>query len=152
MQGGNIETLSNLLSEITDKNCKNIEALPQMQAMLKGELTTTQYIEFLFNLYPVVSNFCPIMGFAIGYCADKNDEVRRYFYDHMFEEQGHEQLVLSDLRSFGVDGSLVLSRFQSAPVQAMLAFNYHGAAANPVCALGMIYVLDRKSTRLNSSH
>ena len=113
-----------------------------MQAMLKGELTTTQYIEFLFNLYPVVSNFCPIMGFAIGYCADKNDEVRRYFYDHMFEEQGHEQLVLSDLRSFGVDGNLALSRFPSAPVQAMLAFNYHGAAANPVCVLGMIYVLE----------
>ena len=113
-----------------------------MQAMLKGELTTTQYIEFLFNLYPIVLNFCPIMGFAIGHCADKNDDLRRYFYDHMFEEQGHEQLVLSDLRAFGVDSGLVLSRFPSAPVQAMLAFNYHGSAANPVCALGMIYVLE----------
>ena len=113
-----------------------------MQAMLKGDLTTTQYIEFLFNLYPIVLNFCPIMGFAIGHCADKNDDLRRYFYDHMFEEQGHEQLVLSDLRAFGVDSGLVLSRFPSAPVQAMLAFNYHGSAANPVCALGMIYVLE----------
>ena len=43
------------------------------------------------------------MGFAIGHCADRNEEVRRYFYDHMFEEQGHEQLMLNDLRAFGVD-------------------------------------------------
>lgn len=135
-------SFSDRLTEITDKNCREIEIFPQMQAMLKGEMTTTQYIEFLLNLYPIVSNFCPIMGFAVGHCADKNDQVRRYLYDHMFEEMGHEQLVLGDLRAFGVDVSLVPARFPSPPVQAMLGYNYHASESNPCCVLGMIYVLE----------
>lgn len=134
--------LSDRLDRITRQATDDLEALPQMQAMLSGVLGKEQYIGFLLNLYPIVSNFCPTMAFAAGHCADRYDVVRRYFYDHIFEEREHEQLVLNDLRTFDVDVSDVPSRIPSLPVQAMLAYNYHSASSNPVHVLGFIYVLE----------
>ena len=134
--------LSDRLDGITQQACAGIEALPQMQAMLDGKLNREQYITFLLNLYPIVSNFCPTMAFAAGLCADRYDVVRRYFYDHIFEEREHEHLVLNDLSTFDVDVSGIPSRIPSPPVQAMLAYNYHYALSNPVHVLGFIYVLE----------
>ena len=134
--------LSDRLDWVTRQSCEDIELLPQMQAMLSGQLTRDQYIGFLMNLYPVVSNFFPTMAFAAGLCADRYDVVRRYLYDHIFEEREHEHLVLNDLRAFDVDVSDIPARLPEFPVQAMLAYNYHHALANPVHVLGMIYVLE----------
>ena len=139
---GEIMNLSDRLDLITRHSCEDIEALPQMQAMLSGALTKDQYIGFLMNLYPIVSNFCPTMAFAAGRCADRHDMVRRYLYDHIFEEREHEQLVLNDLRAFEVDVSGIPARVPELPVQAMIAYNYHHVLANPVHVLGMIYVLE----------
>ncbi len=122
--------------------CEEIEALPQMQAMLSGAMNRDQYIGFLLNLYPIVSNFCPTMAFAAGLCADRYDVVRRYLYDHIFEEREHEHLVLNDLRTFDVDITDIPLRIPDFPVQTMLAYNYHYASMNPVHVLGMIYVLE----------
>ncbi len=130
------------LDLITAEAKTSIESLPQMQAMLSGDLSRVQYVDFLRNLYPIVSNFCPIMAFAAGHCADQYDEVRRYLYDHIFEEREHEQLVLADLRAFGIDTTDVPSRLPSPPVQAMLACNYRAVSVYPVHVLGMIYVLE----------
>ena len=110
--------------------------------MLSGELNREQYTAFLTNLYPIVSNFCPTMVFAAGLCADRYDVVRRYLYDHIFEEREHELLVLNDLSAFDVEVSDIPSRIPSPPVQAMLAYNYHYALSNPVYVLGFIYVLE----------
>lgn len=134
--------LSDRLDSITRQACEEIEALPQMQAMLSGTLSKEQYISFLQNLYPIVSNFCPTMAFAAGLCADRYDVVRRYLYDHIFEEREHEHLVLSDLRAFDVDVAGIPARVPESPVQAMLAYNYHYASVSPVHVLGMIYVLE----------
>ncbi len=134
--------LSDLLDLITRQSCEDIEALPQMQAMLSGTLTKDHYIGFLMNLYPIVSHFCPTMAFAAGLCADRYDVVRSYLYDHIFEEREHEHLVLADLRAFDVDVSGIPARIPELPVQAMLAYNYHHATVNPVHVLGMIYVLE----------
>ena len=134
--------LSDRLDRITQQACSDIEALPQMQAMLSGKLSREQYIAFLMNLYPIVSNFCPTMAFAAGLCADRYDGIRRYFYDHIFEEREHEHLVLNDLSAFDVEISGIPSRIPSSPVQAMLAYNYHHALSNPVHVLGFIYALE----------
>ncbi len=134
--------LSDRLDRITQRACQEIEALPHMQAMLFGSLNKDQYIGFLLNLYPVVSHFCPTMAFAASLCADRYDVVRRYLYDHIFEEREHEHLVLNDLRTFDVDVSGIPSRIPEMPVQAMLAYNYHYTSQNPVHVLGVIYVLE----------
>ena len=132
------------LVTLTDERLQALEAHPVMQAMLAGQVSQQAYADFLIRLYPVVSNFCPMMAAAIGVCADRLPELRRFLYEHVQEERGHEHMVLNDLRALGVTDAVHIPLQRPAPpVQALLAFNYHGIATeHPSCVLGMVYVLE----------
>lgn len=137
-------TLSSDLVAITDDHLQTIEAHPVMQAMLAGQVSQGAYADFLVRLYPVVSNFCPMMAAAIGVCADRLPELRRFLYEHVQEERGHEYMVMNDLRALGMaDAARVAQRRPVPPAQALMAFNYHGIATeHPATVLGMVYVLE----------
>lgn len=136
-------SLNNQLIEITDANRHAIESIPQLQDMLKGDFSRQRYINFLIQLYPLVSHFCPLMAAAAGRCADRYPELRNYLYEHIAEERGHEQMVLDDLESLYFDSADVPAYFPRPPVQAMLGFNYHMIATDdPHNVLGLIYVLE----------
>ena len=131
------------LNLITSQSQIQIEKSKKVQAMLAGSLAQQDYVKFLVVLYPIVSNFCPVMALAAGHAADKNQMIVNYLYDHILEEKGHEQLVLNDLKSFEVDVTPIAELPAVPPVQAMLAFNYYSAShVNPVCVCGMMYVLE----------
>ncbi len=137
-------SLSSDLIAMTDDHLQTIEAHPVMQAMLAGQVSRQTYADFLVRLYPVVSNFCPMMAAALGTCADRLPELRRFLYEHVQEERGHEHMVLNDLRALGVTDAAGMSRRRPVPpAQALLAFNYHGIVSeHPACVLGMVYVLE----------
>ena len=131
------------LNLLTTQSQSQIEKSKKVQAMLDGSLAQQDYVKFLVVLYPIVSNFCPLMALAAGHVADKNQMIVNYLYDHIFEEKGHEQLVLNDLISFEVDVTPIAELPAVPPVQAMLAFNYYSASqVHPVCVFGMMYVLE----------
>lgn len=136
-------SLTGQLIDITDNNRQAIESIPQLQDMLSGQFSRQRYINFLIQLYPVVSHFCPLMAAAASRCADRHPELRNYLYGHIAEEKGHEQMVLDDLESMCVDSLLIPEQLPRPPVQAMLAFNYHAiATGDPHSVLGVIYVLE----------
>ncbi len=136
-------SLNGQLIEITDANRHAIEAIPQLQDMLSGQFSRQRYINFLIQLYPVVSHFCPLMAAAASRCTDRYPELRTYLYDHIIEERGHEQMVLDDLESMCVDSFDIPAQLPCPPVQAMLGFNYHAiATTDPHSVLGMVYVLE----------
>ncbi len=136
-------SLNNQLIEITDTNRQAIEAIPRLQDMLKGEFSRQRYINFLIQLYPLVSHFCPLMAAAASRCTDRYPELRDYLYEHIAEERGHEQMVLDDLENMCVDSKEVPTSLPCPPVQAMLGFNYHAIAnVDPHNVLGLIYVLE----------
>jgi pyrroloquinoline quinone (PQQ) biosynthesis protein C len=52
-------------------------------------------------------------------------------------------MVVADLKTFGMDEKIVVSTPPSAPVQAMIAYNYYAAERiHPCTVLGMLYVLE----------
>jgi pyrroloquinoline quinone (PQQ) biosynthesis protein C len=131
------------LNLLTAQSQSQIEKSKKVQAMLAGSLAQQDYVKFLVVLYPIISNFCPVMALAAGHAADKNQQIVNYLYDHIYEEKGHEQLVLNDLKSFEVDVTPIAELPAVPPVQAMLAFNYYSASyVHPVCVFGMMYVLE----------
>ena len=95
------------LNLLTTQSQIQIEKSKKVQAMLSGSLDQQDYVKFLIVLYPIVSNFCPMMAMAAGHTADKNQQIVNYLYDHILEEKGHEQLVLNDLKAL----KLTLHRF-----------------------------------------
>jgi pyrroloquinoline quinone (PQQ) biosynthesis protein C len=131
------------LVESSDASRRALEAEPRVHAMVHHGLTLDEYRAFLQDLYHIVWHFCPVMGAAVARCGDEFREVRYSLYERIEEEKGHEEWVLEDIEAMGGDVSAVRASLPSAPVQAMIAFNYYAAEhVHPCSVLGMLYVLE----------
>ncbi len=83
------------------------------------------------------------MTAAAARCGDEFRNVRYALYERIEEEKEHETWVLEDVGAVGGDVAGAKADPPSAPVQAMIAFNYHGAErVHPCSVLGMLYMLE----------
>lgn len=131
------------LVELTDESRRELETIPQVHAMVHHGLTLTEYRAFLHDLYHIVWHFCPVMAAAAARCNDDFRSVRYDLYARIEEEKGHEAWVLEDIEAVGGDVPSAKANPPSAPVQAMIAFNYYGAErVHPCSVLGMLYMLE----------
>ena len=131
------------LVEMTDANRRELENVPKVHEMIHHGLTLTEYKAFLHDLYHIVWHFCPVMALAASRCDERFRDVRYELYERIQEEKGHEQWVLEDIEALGGDVSRVKAQPPSAPVQAMIGFNYYGAErVHPCSVLGMLYMLE----------
>jgi pyrroloquinoline quinone (PQQ) biosynthesis protein C len=131
------------LIEMTDANRRDLENVPRVHAMIHHGLALAEYKAFLNDLYHVVWHFCPLMAAAAGRCNEGFRDVRYELYERIQEEKGHEQWVLEDIEAMGGDVASVRSGAPSAPVQAMIGFNYYAVErVHPCSVLGMLYMLE----------
>jgi pyrroloquinoline quinone (PQQ) biosynthesis protein C len=131
------------LVELTDASRRELETIPKVHAMVHHGLTLPEYKAFLHDLYHIVWHFCPVMAAAAARCSDRFRGVRYELYERIQEEKGHEAWVLEDVEAVGGDVPSVKASPPSAPVQAMIAFNYYGAErVHPCSVLGMLYMLE----------
>ena len=131
------------LVEMTDASRRELELVPKVHAMMHHGLTLREYKAFLHDLYHIVWHFCPVMAAAAARCDERFRDVRFELYERIQEEKGHEAWVLEDIEAMGGDVSRVKSEPPSAPVQAMIGFNYFGAErVHPCSVLGMLYMLE----------
>ena len=131
------------LVEMTDASRRELEALPKVHAMIHNGLSLAEYRAFLHDLYHVVWHFCPIMAAAASRCGEEFRNVRYELYERIGEEKGHETWVLEDIEAMGGDVQGAGVNPPSAPVQAMIGFNYHAAErVHPCSVLGMLYTLE----------
>lgn len=133
--------------EATDVYRREMEAIPKIHAMIHHGLTQPEYQAFLHDLYHVVWHFCPAMAAAASRLSDDFRQVRYELYGDIEEERGHEGWVLEDVAAIGGDVRSVQSTPPSAPVQALVAFNYASTEREHPCAvLGMLYTLEVMSS------
>ena len=131
------------LVEMTDAARRGLEEIPKMHAMIHHGLPLAEYQAFLHDLYHVVWHFCPTMAAAAARCSDRHRSVRYELYERIEEEKNHETWVLEDIEAVGGDVAGAQAHPPSAPVQAMIAFNYFGAErVHPCSVLGMLYMLE----------
>lgn len=131
------------LVETSDANRRALETAPNVHAMIHNGLTLAEYRAFLRDLYHIVWHFCPVMAAAAARCDDRFRGIRYELYERIEEEKGHEDWVLEDVEAIGGDVRGTRELAPSAPVQAMIAFNYFSAErVHPCSVLGMLYVLE----------
>lgn len=131
------------LVEMTDASRRELETIPKINSMIHHGLTLAEYRALLHDLYHIVRHFCPIMAVAASHCGEELREVRQELYERIEEEKGHEAWVLDDIEAMGGDVDGARANPPSAPIQAMIAFNYYGAErAHPCSVLGMLYMLE----------
>ena len=131
------------LVEESDASRRSIETMPRVHAMVHKGLPLAEYRAFLRDLYHVVWHFCPIMAVAASRLGDDLKNVRYELYERIEEEKGHEDWVLEDLVAMDAGAKGVAVPAPSAPVQAMIGYNYYAAdRLHPCAVLGMLYVLE----------
>jgi pyrroloquinoline quinone (PQQ) biosynthesis protein C len=131
------------LVEMTDSARRGLEEIPKMHAMIHHGLPLPEYRAFLHDLYHIVWHFCPTMAAAAARCSDRHRQVRYELYERIEEEKNHETWVLEDIAAVGGDVDAARANPPSAPVQAMIAFNYYAAErVHPCSVLGMLYMLE----------
>ena len=131
------------LVESSDASRRAIETSPRVHAMMHKGLALPEYLAFLRDLYHIVWHFCPIMATAAARCGDSLRGIRYDLYERIEEEKGHENWVLEDIGALGGDAGGMGAASPSAPVQAMIGFNYYAAErVHPCSVLGMLYVLE----------
>jgi pyrroloquinoline quinone (PQQ) biosynthesis protein C len=131
------------LVEDSDAGRRALEDEPRVHHMIHHGLKLEEYRAFLHDLYHVVWHFCPVMAAAAARCGDEFRDVRYELYERIEEEKGHEAWVLEDVEAVGGDVAHVRTNPPSAPVQAMIGFNYYGAErVHPCSVLGMLYMLE----------
>jgi pyrroloquinoline quinone (PQQ) biosynthesis protein C len=124
-----------------------MEELPQLQAMLGGTFSKSSYAKFLIQLYPIVSNFCPVMAAAAGRCADRYSNLRHYLYEHIEHEKDHEAMVMNDLEQLGNKCDDLPMVNPGPAARVMLAYNYYAIdRIDPHYVIGMVYVLELMSS------
>ena len=130
------------LVENSDASRRAIETAPRVHSMIHKGLTLAEYRAFLRDLYHIVWHFCPIMATAAARCGDNLRNIRYDLYERIDEEKGHEDWVLEDIAAMGGDVTAHIAA-PSAPVQAMIGYNYYAAErVHPCSVLGMLYVLE----------
>ena len=142
------------LVENSDASRRAIEMSPRVHAMMHKGLALPEYLAFLRDLYHIVWHFCPIMATAAARCGDSLRNIRYELYERIGEEKGHEGWVLEDIAALGGDVKADIASLgggaggagvaaPSAPVQAMIGYNYYAAErVHPCSVLGMLYVLE----------
>jgi pyrroloquinoline quinone (PQQ) biosynthesis protein C len=146
-----IALLSERLIKESADQLEHFGTLPFITAVRNGSVTKDRYMQFLNDLYHVVWNFCPVMAAGASRCNEDYSTVRYAIYEHIHEEKGHEEWVLSDCQAVGGDEfeHQVRNGKPRPEIQAMAAFNYYVAERqHGTAALAMVFALELISQRL----
>ena len=127
----------------TDEARRAFETHPVVIDALANGMTVERYRRFLLELYHVVWHFNPVCAAAASRIGDDNRDIRYHLYEHMHEEQGHEQWVMNDLQAVGVEPQTVRTHAPSPYTLAVNGYNYWAADRQDPCSvLGMLYALE----------
>ncbi|WP_119292884.1 TenA family transcriptional regulator [Azohydromonas sediminis] len=127
----------------TDEARRAFETHPNVMDAVARGMSVERYRQFLLELYHVVWHFNPVCAAAASRLDDGLRDVRYFLYDHMHEEQGHEQWVLNDLDAVGVPEAQARAHAPSPWTLGLVGYNYWAAERrHPASALGMLYALE----------
>ncbi len=141
-----LRTMTSFFIELvtdTDEARRAFENNPRVLKIVAEGLSVERYRALLAELYYVVWHFNPICAAAASRTSDVHREVRYFLYDHMMEEKGHEEWVVTDLEVVGVPREKVLTCLPSRHLLGLIGYNYWSAdRRHPCSVLGMVYALE----------
>jgi long-chain acyl-CoA synthetase len=105
------------------------------------------YVDFLRQSYHHVKHTVRLLAAAAS--AHPQEPVRKALVHYINDEYGHEEWVLGDLRTLGVDVEEVRRERPYPTTEALVSYVYHAIQnVNPWSMFGMIWVLEGNSVGL----
>ena len=127
----------------TDEARRAFETNPVVLDAVANGMPIERYRKLLLELYHVVWHFNPVCAAAASRIPDSHRQIRYYLYEHMQEESGHEEWVMSDLEAIGVARDSTVAHSPAMYTLSLNGYNYWAADRRDPCSvLGMMYALE----------
>jgi pyrroloquinoline quinone (PQQ) biosynthesis protein C len=143
------QTFFNEIEIATADAMQRLEASPAIQRCLDGEVEMQTYRAFLTEAYHHVKHTVPLLMACGSRLPERLEWLREAIVTYIQEEVGHQEWILNDLASLGVDKELVRQGQPSLPTELMVSYAYDTVArSNPIGLFGMVYALEKTSSTI----
>lgn len=137
------------LMEQTANDRMSLLATPLIQGCLRGEASLPSYVAFLREAYHHVRHTVPLLRAFRARLPAGREWLAPALDEYIEEEQGHDEWVLSDIRTCGGDPEAVRHGRAGAAAEVMVAYAYDAIMRrNPLEFFGMVHVLEGTSVAL----
>lgn len=135
-------------STVTDAR-QQLERLPVIDRCLDGEVEMETYIAFLTEAYHHVKHTVPLLMACGSRLPERLEWLREAIVKYVEEEVGHQEWILNDLATLGVDKESVRHGRPAPATELMVSYAYDLIVrSNPVGFFGMVYVLEKTSSTI----
>ncbi len=136
--------------EIDNRDARELlESLPVIERCMRGEVEMQTYIAFLTEAYYHVKHTVPLLMACGSRLPERLEWLREAVVEYINEEIGHQEWILNDLSTLGVDSETVRHGQPAHPTELMVSYAYDIVArGNPVGFFGMVYVLEKTSSTI----
>lgn len=122
---------------------------PVIQACARGEVSMDTYTAFLTQAYHHVRHTVPLLMACGGRLGPEYEWLREAIAEYIEEELGHQEWILNDLATCGVDPDSVRHGRPSLPIELMVSYLYDCIQrGNPLGFFGMVQVLEGTSVSI----
>lgn len=143
------KTFFNEIETVTAAARQRLETSPAIQRCLDGQVEMETYKAFLIEAYHHVKHTVPLLMACGSRLPERLEWLREAIVMYIQEEVGHQEWILNDLASLGVDKERVRHGMPSLPTELMVSYAYDTVArSNPVGLFGMVYALEKTSATI----
>ena len=119
---------------------------PIMTRCMSGDITLTDYVEFLTQAYHHVKHTVPLLMAVGARLPAEKEWLREAVAEYIEEELGHQEWILNDIAACGFDKEDVRNSQPSSATELMVAYAYDTIQrVNPIGFFGMVHVLEGTS-------
>ncbi len=139
----------NRIESVTADARRRLEATPAIARCLDGKVEMRTYQAFLTEAYHHVRHTVPLLMACGSRLPERLEWLREAIVHYIDEEVGHQEWILNDLQTLGVDKEIVRHGRPSMPTELMVSYAYDTVTRNnPVGLFGMVYTLEKTSSTI----
>jgi pyrroloquinoline quinone (PQQ) biosynthesis protein C len=128
---------------------QRLEQTPAIARCMRGQVEMQTYQAFLVEAYHHVRHTVPLLMACGSRLPERLEWLREAIVHYIEEEVGHQEWILNDLQTLGVDKEQVRRGRASLPTELMVSYAYDTVARNnPVSLFGMVYALEKTSSTI----
>jgi pyrroloquinoline quinone (PQQ) biosynthesis protein C len=126
-----------------------LESIPVITRCMQGDVELSTYQAFLTEAYHHVKHTVPLLMACGSRLPERLEWLREAIVHYIEEEVGHQEWILNDLQSLGIDKEKVRHGCPAIATELMVSYAYDTVMRNnPVGLFGMVYTLEKTSSTI----
>ncbi len=138
-----------IIQQHTEQERNYLLNSPIITQCMQGVVSLESYCSFLTQAYHHVKHTVPLFMACGSRLPERLEWLREAVADYIDEEIGHQEWILNDLETCGVDKEIIRNSTPYFETELMISYAYDTIQRkNPVGLFGMVNVLEGTSVAL----